>query len=188
MFEITWINHTICRAVLLAQQGRLGDLARPFKGRRTRIDVGDVVAGLLILAGIIAAAWLLYRLLAQLERRGSYFSSGALFLALCRAHRLGWSQQRLLWRVAWFHRLREPARLFLEPERFDPMQLDPAWRLYAAELDRLRRVLFADPQKQEPDQQRPATPLSPPPISPTLDIPPWTGQTGPNTELRTSDQ
>lgn len=131
--------------ILFARLSRLEGLRRGFRPRR--IDSGDVVTGLLILAVIVAAVWLLSYLLTLHERRGAYSSPLGLFLSLCKAHRLPWSQRWLLWRVARAQRLHDPARLFLESERLDPTNMDPPLRIRSEELKLLRDRLFAEPDQ-----------------------------------------
>jgi len=69
-------------------------------------------------------------------------SPNRLFLSLCRAHGIAWSDRWLLWRLAASQRLKDPARLFLEPERLDPDLARPLSRRRAARLERLRLQLF----------------------------------------------
>jgi len=178
------MNEWICYAVLLAQRGRIDSLSRGFRKPPMRLDPGNVAVGLLLLAGAILAIWLLVHLLKIQERRGGYISAATLFLSLCRAHRVGWSQRWLLWRVARAQQLREPARLFLEPERLDAARLGPALQTYAAALDGLRQRFFAEMERKQDDQdseppkpnhdQPAATPLMPSTAGPALDLPPWT--------------
>ena len=182
------MNDLICHVVLLAQRGRLDSLSRGFRGRRSRIDTEDILTGLLILAAAVVAVWLLSYFVRRQERRGAYISSGGLFLSLCRAHRLRWSQRWLLWRVARAQRLRDPARLFLEPQWLEPARLSPALRARANELNGLRKQLFAKPKQEDrkqdadprgtTDLQRTGTPLLPSTPGANLDVPPWTEMPG----------
>jgi hypothetical protein len=171
-------------AILLAQRGRLEDLARGFRGRRTRIETDDVITGLMVLGVIALAVWILSYVTKVREPGRSYTSPSRLFLSLCRAHRLRWSERWLLWRLARAQRLRDPGRLFLEPERFEAAHLGPALRQRADQLAQLRDRLFAEPDlKPSPagDGPKPATPdpaERPTPLftagpTPTLDVPPW---------------
>lgn len=175
------MNDLLHHGILLAQRSRLEGLSRGFKGQR--INTGDIVTGLLVLAGIVVVVWALSYLLTLQERRRSYTSPGRLFFSLCKAHRLRWPQWWLLWRVARSQRLRDPARLFLEPERLEPSNLGSSLQMRAAQLKELRERLFAEPEQQQdeqdlappetPDSRRAGTPLAPVPSTPALDIPPW---------------
>ena len=176
--------------LLFAERSRLDNISEPFKGRPTPVDKGDIVAGLLILAGIAALVWLLSRFLGAQDRRQTYNSPRRLFFSLCRMQGLRWSDRWLLWRLARARRLKDPARLFLEPQWFEATGLGRSLRLRATRLKQLRQGLFAGLRKQEEKQPpagekaTPPRPLplakgsSPPPLlpvqpSPVLDISPW---------------
>ncbi len=92
-----------------------------------------------------AASLLFWGLAHWMERRHGFFANRplGLFISLSRAHALSWSDRWLLWQLARSHRLRAPARLFLEPERFDASRLPPAMRRHAARLEGLQERLFA---------------------------------------------
>jgi hypothetical protein len=89
-----------------------------------------------------------------------------LFLSLCRAHRLRWAEWWLLWRVARDQKVKDPARLFLEPRWLDSARLRPVLRLRAARLESIRRRLFGrllggdvsqpGPAGRDPDGRRPS--------------------------------
>lgn len=167
--------------ILLAQRSRLDNLSDAFRSRPDSTDKNDILHGLLIVAVLIVGVWLLGRLFTMREERRTYNSPLRLFLSLCKAHGLRWSQQWLLWRVARSQRLENPAQLFVEPERFNEENLCPALRSRAAELQILREQLFAAPAGDsvfsQPCQSPPVVasmPLFPTIIQPTLDVPPWT--------------
>jgi len=186
----------LTNGILIAQQNRLDSLSRGFKGRRTQINMDDVVIGLVIVLCIAVAIWLLGRLTNVLDKRTSFRGPRRLFLSLCKAHRLRWTDRWLLWRLAAAQKLREPARLFLEPKLFDPARLSTLTPARASQLIELRNTLFAESDEpgdpppragdpplepfEFPVAQRPAgAPVGPPPAEPTgerpaLDIPPWT--------------
>lgn len=142
------MNRLIHHGVLLAQDGRLDELARGVQRHRGRYDGGDAIVFLLIAAALIAAIGLLSYAMRLMQRHG-YVSPLRLFFGLCRAHRLQWSQAWLLWRVARLHRLRDPARLFLEPERLDATALGRL-RTRRTDLRALRDRLFGE--EGGPDQ------------------------------------
>ena len=185
-------NHTL----LLAQRSRLDNLSGSFKGRSNGIDKGDMMTGLLILAGVAALVWLLSRFLAYQDRRQAYNSPLRLFLALCKAQGLRWPDRWLLWRLARSRRLKDPGRLFLEPQWFETAGMPRSLFIQGARLARLRARLFAEPppaakrnDRQAELEPRPAavaagkspgkkggqtvTPLLPTPPKAALDIPPW---------------
>jgi hypothetical protein len=180
--------------VLFAQRNRFGNLSEAFRARQdSAVDREEILYGLLILAGIVGGIWLLSRWLGSRDRHRAYDNPRRLFLGLCRAHRLRWSDRWLLWQVAKWQRLRDPARVFLEPERLEKQNLSPALRAQAARLQSLRDRLFADLRNSDrgngreaspaparvpnkppsPASPRRPTPLLPPVSPPVLDVPPW---------------
>ena len=158
------MNEIIYRFILLAEQGRLDHLTSGFRGRRARFDSDDLATGLLILGGVAVAIWVLSQFLARQEKNKPCNKPGRLFRNLCKAHGLGLADYWLLWRLARYHRLRDPARLFLEPERFDAANLNVAWRARAEQLREIGERLFADLATSE---DRPADPTEP------ADLNPW---------------
>ncbi|MFH1919493.1 MAG: hypothetical protein ABIP48_06355 [Planctomycetota bacterium] len=162
------MNHLLIDCVLLARQNPLGDLAREFQGRQTRVESGYVTTGVLILVCIVVGVWLLSRVVERLEGRRPVDNSPTLFFALCRAHRLRLSQWWLLWRVARHQHLKDPARLFLESERLHPDNVSPMLRLRAAELEWLGAQLFAEaPEEDEKSRSSSAKPAACPSSTPS---------------------
>lgn len=154
------MNCSLYRGILLAAQSRLDSLSSGFRGRRARLETDDIVTGLLIFSGIALAVWGLSLFLRLQERRRGYPRPLRLFLSLCRAHRLRPSEWWLLWRVARAQRLRDPARLFLEPERLQPADLGQRLAARADQLAQIRDRLFAqlDQQPQDQGSQAPEMP------------------------------
>ncbi|OHB80773.1 MAG: hypothetical protein A2V98_04525 [Planctomycetes bacterium RBG_16_64_12] len=136
------MNHSLLDYLLMARQSALEGFAREFQGRQTRLESGYLTTGLLVLACIVVAVWLLSRVLDRFDGRRPVDSPIMLFFALCKAHRLAWSEWWLLWRVARDQQLRDPARLFLEAERLNPAHLGPALRVKEAQLESLAGRLF----------------------------------------------
>jgi len=142
--------------MLLAEQSRWENLSHGLSSefRERQVTASDVAIALLILTGIVAALWFLSRLLPLGGQRRGRSSPGRLFLSLCKAHRLRWREYWWLWRLARSQRLRDPARLFLEPERWQTAGLSPALRARAQQLTRLRERLFTETPPKE--QRQPA--------------------------------
>ena len=186
------MNRLLGDWTLTAQRSRLDEVTSVFRNRPSQIDTQYMLTGLLVLAAIVLGMWLLSQLLARQERRRSYNSAWMLFLSLSKAHRLSWPDRWLLWRVARHQGLRDPARLFLEPERLADNNLGPALRLRGAQLKALRGRLFAGlesrpgrPAGSPPSPGEPSPPQTaaePPSLSfpiadnPALDVPPWAPQ------------
>ena len=157
-----------------------------FRGRATP-GHSDTVLGLLIVAAIIAGMWAISRLVALRRKRHGYNNPWRLFWALCKAHRLSWSDSWLLRRVARVQNLRDPGRLFLEAERWEEKNLGPRFFLEFPRLKALQKQIFAGGAQEPADEPAPravrpasvtAPPLFPSLPSPTLDIPPWTADKG----------
>lgn len=130
---------------LLAQTNRFSDMSRAFRGPRAEFDAGDVLVGLLALAGVVAVLWLLWYLNSRNEGLRKRNRPLRLFHDLCRAHSLRFSEEWLLWRLARAGRLRDPAQIFLEPERFDATRLPASLRARANLFGRLKTRLFPEP-------------------------------------------
>jgi hypothetical protein len=107
------------------------------------VQPGHIVFGVLFVVIAVVTLWLLARLSGSDDRRRRCDRRWMLFVDLCRAHGLPWSDWWLLYRVARHDRLREPARIFLEPERLEAATLSPSLQSRADRLRWLRERLFA---------------------------------------------
>jgi hypothetical protein len=168
----------------LAEQDRMQDLFRAFRATQAREGMEEIVYGLMILAGIVIAIFFLSAAINHRRQREGYASPLGLFLNLCRAHKLKWSERWLLWRLARIEQLSEPARLFLEPEWFANSSLPGELRQHAAKLKSIRDRLFADMRenlKSSDEKQMDAAESTEPAgaalptlkAAPELDIAPW---------------
>jgi hypothetical protein len=128
--------------LIFAQRSGIDEMSEGFRGR-ARMDSTHLVAILLGLAAVVLVVWLLSYFSGSRRRPAAYHSPGRLFLAIAKGHRLSWRETWLLWRVARWHRLEDPARLFLEPDRFDRENLGASLMRHAARLQSLRGRLFA---------------------------------------------
>jgi hypothetical protein len=133
-----------CSALLWAEAGRLGETLRSARSRTTRLDTEDLVLWLSILGLIVVVVFTLSNVVKWYERRRNASSPMRLFLSLCRAHRLRWRQRWLLWQLARAQRLKEPALLFLEPQRFELPLLPVTLQAKKEPLREIRRLLFAE--------------------------------------------
>ena len=148
------MNRWLSPWIPVAEADYWENVARGFRGYRTDVQPSDIVFGLLIVVIAVMTLWLLARLSGADDRRQRCDRPWMLFLSLCRAHRLRWSDWWLLLRVARHQRLREPARIFLEPERLETANLSPSLKSRAQRLCWLRGHLFArsqETQRQPPD-------------------------------------
>lgn len=111
---------------------------------------------LAIVATIALVGWLVIYLARRLIKR---FRNGPmwLFLRLCQAHGLAWPDRSMLWQLARFQKLREPAYLFVDPNCWEESRIDPRLFSRMAHVGELRDRLFRDlPARQ---QARRGTPL-----------------------------
>src|SRR5262245_14680557 len=93
-------------------------------------------------ASIVLSAWLTIRLISARQKRISN-SPWRLFKNLVTAHELNHRERNLLTRLAQHFRLEQPAALFIEPAWWEPERLGSSWSRRSAELEKLRRRLFA---------------------------------------------
>jgi hypothetical protein len=105
-------------------------------------DLGGMLVGSMLLVAAIGLTWYLIRRYLEKHQPG-YADPHELFSELCQAHHLSWQETSLLTRLADEHRLADPGRLFLEPERFEWVGLGDELRDQAGQLAALRDKLFA---------------------------------------------
>lgn len=145
------MNHLIISGLLLANRTRIEQLSAGFRANQENATPQDLLVGLTVLVGTAAALLLLLRILDRCQRGHRHVNRPLrLFLTLCKAHELTWPERWLLWRVARAQRLRDPGRLFLEPERLDPTNLSPSLRLHGHQLRQIRERLFRGIAGEEP--------------------------------------
>lgn len=132
------------RWLLWADRGKLArSMGENFRGENAQLDIADVWIGLAIVAVLAVALLLLSKYVARRERARRFYSPQGLFNQLCQAHGLDRSGCKALWRLARQEELEHPARLFLEPERFDrPSSVVDADR---EAYRQLRSRLFGEP-------------------------------------------
>jgi hypothetical protein len=114
-----------------------------------------MLGGVLLTVGL--TIFLLVKLL-RLWRRTRVW----LFLRLCRAHRLGWTDRWLLWRVARHLSPGEPAHVFVEPICLEDATALAALFVHTPRLLNLRARLFAGAEDL-PEDLTLAAPLPPAP-------------------------
>lgn len=116
---------------------------------------------LTLLAGVVLAIAFAVYMAARLRRRWRSTPTW-LFLRLCRAHRLTWTEQWLLWRVTRELVLSEPAQVFIEPACLEHGSSLPALSAAGPRLLELRDRLFAAEENGRPR----ATPATSTPVEP----------------------
>jgi hypothetical protein len=141
------------RLVLWADLSLLRGMGSGFRGKKATLDTKDLLIWVGIVAGVAIVVWFLSQLLSRQERVRRFNSPRALFRILCRAHELDRASKSLLKRLARYHQLSHPARLFLEPQRFELDGLGPEWVSQREPLAVLRERLFAAPIGEESAEQ-----------------------------------
>jgi hypothetical protein len=136
------MNHWLTNHVLMAQANPFKGLSGGFKPGENQQGVGSVIVVLAVILAFLVILGFLARFADRRHKRAPSNSPLLLFIALCRAHRLSWSDRLLLWRVARWHRLKHPGRLFLEPDRLDPANLGPDLRRKGHRLQAIQDRLF----------------------------------------------
>lgn len=128
---------------LLAKDGRYMHMGSRFRRGSSNIDTADLVTMLGVIAIVAAIVWLITRYVKLREKRNAC-SAQHLFHELCRAHQLDWPSRQLLQALAKAHGLADPARIFVEPHRFNTDKLGPAFANCEPRLAALRQRLFAE--------------------------------------------
>ena len=134
------MNHTIAiGGQLLAAQNYSHEWVR-LAHLLDYISVDVLILSAVTLLVIVTVVW---QTVSRRRRRDFHYDSPpGLFADLCRAHKLTWSNRRLLKHLANARGLKCQATLFVEPEHFDmtnvPLELKP----HASELRQLRHKLF----------------------------------------------
>ncbi len=137
---------------LLGEASDFSALGRKFRGDNARLGWSDLIAVLAIIAAIALLFWFLKRTSSGIGRTRNRNSPRQLFKQLCRAHSLTAANGRLLRRLARSQGLAHPARVFVEPHRFDPQRLKPSMRKDESRLNELRGKLFASPPNRYDDE------------------------------------
>lgn len=130
---------------ILAQGGFDGffrGLTHGMQGQRGEHSALELTLwGLLIFVSGLAAAGAYYWFVIR-PRLTKAAAPAALFEKLCQAHRLDEQEAALLRDLVKHHRMGLAARIFLEPERFDPAVLPGSIRSQQSILVDLRNKLF----------------------------------------------
>jgi len=126
---------------LLAWQGSIENMSTHFRSGSERAGILPVVILVLILAAAGVGIWLLSRYVNR-KYQGGYANPRALFNALCTAHNLDYNGRRVLKRLAKFHGFAQPARIFLEPGRFESKNVAAAMNEDPEIIENLRDHIF----------------------------------------------
>ena len=128
----------------LAQQGGYSDLGNKLHGRRARWETSDILIWTVIAIAIVLGIWMLSRFAARQDKGQRMNNPWALFRSLAKAHGLDRANRRILKQLANWQRLEHPGRLFVEPERFETVNLSPGLQPQAPAVRALRDRIFGD--------------------------------------------
>ena len=107
------------------------------------LDFGPYEVLILAAVTLLVIVTIVWQTISRRRQRDfEYDRPARLYADLCRAHKLNWSNRRLLKQLAAARGLKCPAALFVEPEYFDMTNVPPALKPSAAELRQLRHKLF----------------------------------------------
>lgn len=134
------MTHGIINGIqLLAAQ----DYSSEWDRLRDLLSVGPYEVLILAAATLLVIVTIVWQVIFRRRRRDfDYDRPPRLFADLCRAHKLNWSNRRLLKHLAAARGLKFPAMLFVEPEHFDMTNVPSALKASAAELRQLCHKLF----------------------------------------------
>ena len=131
-------------SLLLADRSTIfRDMGSGFREKRETFDPTDLLWWIFVAVLVIAAFSIVATILARRDKSRLFNSPRALFNALCRAHGLDRTSRALLKQLAVCQRLTPPARLFLEPDYFDPASLPDELQGHRDAYLALRKRLFA---------------------------------------------
>ncbi len=126
---------------LLAWQGTIESMSSHFRSGSERPGLLPIAILVLVLATAGVGIWLLSRYFNR-KYQGGYNSPRALFTELCTAHDLDYQDRRILKRLAKFHGFKHPARIFLEPGRFESNNVADALNEDPEIIEKLRDQIF----------------------------------------------
>ena len=140
------MNARLCDLLLFAERNAFRDMGGGFRDKREHFDPTDLIFWVGALVGLFVTLAVLARVIARREQRQVYNSPRALFRALCAAHNLDRRDRAVLRKLARHHQLSQPARLFVEPARFDVAKLSAALGPLRGRIQSLGERLFAVPK------------------------------------------
>ena len=137
------MNARLGDLLLFAQRNAFRDMGSSFRDKREHFDPTDLIFWVGALVGVFVTLAILARVIARREQRQVYNSPRALFRSLCAAHNLDRLDRAVLRKLARYHGLVQPARLFVEPARFDAAKLDAKFGPLHHRIQSLGERLFA---------------------------------------------
>lgn len=112
------------------------------RGRRGGADTGEVLLYMAIAAVVIGVVCGVLYAVNRHRHTQRFNSHASLFNGLCERHELNRSARALLKQIAGHHKLKYPARVFIEPKLFDPNGLGGSLKSQGLQVAALRNQLF----------------------------------------------
>jgi hypothetical protein len=134
-------NLLATKLLLFAERNVFRDLGSGFRTKRENFQPSDLIPWIVVSAVVIGGLAILARVMARREKQ-AFDSPRALFRELSRAHGLDFANRQLLRRLARSAGVKQPARLFLEPQRFEPTNLPKDLQEKWPAIESLRARLF----------------------------------------------
>ncbi|HEV3343569.1 MAG TPA: hypothetical protein VG125_24570 [Pirellulales bacterium] len=128
---------------LFADQHAIRNVMRGMHHRQAEFDTSGLATALLFFCLFFVSVWGISRLFLKPAIGETKNDPLRLFAELCRAHQLGFRDWWFLRRLAHYHRLANPALLFLQPHHLDPALCGEVWKAQAPRLRELQLKLFA---------------------------------------------
>lgn len=142
---------------LFADQHAIRNVIRGMHHRQAEIDTNGLASALLFFCLFFVTVWGIARLFLKPDYGGVKSNFSTLFRELCKAHQLPLVDWWFLLRLARYHRLVNPALLFVQPHYLDPAVCGEAWHAHKRRLRELQLKLFAGLASPYP-AERPAAP------------------------------
>ncbi len=136
------MNFLIMVPPLLAQSHRLDGMRSGFQPSEG--GGSGLLLSLLGILALLALLWFLAKYVAHIPRIREYLAPRRLLRDLCVAHDLSWSEQRLLYQLAKYHRLNPLPRIFLEPDYWNAQSWEKKHPARAIRVRELGAKLFPE--------------------------------------------
>ena len=133
---------------LLADRSLFRDMGSGFRDKRENMNGTDLVLWMLAVVAVFVVIGIVAKIVARRDKRQLYNSPRGLFRQLCKAHGLERGNRALLRKLAHQQGLAQPARLFLEPDRFQAENVGAARLQEQPALDALKQRLFGANPRQ----------------------------------------
>ncbi|HWB08139.1 MAG TPA: hypothetical protein VG826_02755 [Pirellulales bacterium] len=128
---------------IFADQHAIRNVMRGMHHHQEEFDTSGLATALLFFCLFFVSVWGIARVFLRSAGGETTNDSSRLLSELCRVHQLTFSDWWFLRRLAHYHRLTNPALLFLQPHHFDPAVCGEAWKGQTARLRELQLRLFA---------------------------------------------